>query len=452
MTVTDFTFPQSGDADYFQNFGTWLGRSNITDYVEEGMSVSISDASAPEITITEGKAFLSEAQNTISANSETRLTLDYCIIRPQTTIGSSENLTDGQVNYVVLRGNFGSNDSPEYYAYQSEGSVSAEELLIAEVDLTNDTVTERSRDTDISVEEGIFSVNLGVPVYSDSSNAVSGEGNLIYIDGGGSQDSGLYLHDGSSYSKVGLERIAELDDVTGITGLEENSSGNRPTAGTEGRIFFNTTDNTVEYDTGSTWQVIGIDPAQISAGDLGFDPATQTELDNHTATGDAHHSKTTTIDDLTDVDLTDIEVNTQGNLPTGGTSGRFFIARDTQRLYYDNGSSWKLVGVESHDDLGDISTDDHHIRPGAGTNLSEDGNNDYNVVQGAGSGLNADELDGNDAAAFVLAGGDTMSGTLTLNATQAADMSGGSYFSLPSVTSDPAGASAGDMWYRSDLD
>lgn len=52
---------------------------------------------------------------------------------------------------------------------------------------------------------------------------------------------------------------------------------------------------------------------------------------------------------------------------------------------------------------------------------------------------------------FILESGDTMSGTLNLNATLAADMSGGSRLALPDVTSDPS-ANPGDLWYRSDLD
>jgi hypothetical protein len=39
----------------------------------------------------------------------------------------------------------------------------------------------------------------------------------------------------------------------------------------------------------------------IAAADLGFDTATQTELDNHVGTSNAHHSKTTSATDLSDV-------------------------------------------------------------------------------------------------------------------------------------------------------
>lgn len=362
MTVEDFTFPQNGDADFAENFGTWLGRSNVTDYVEEGMDVSISDSTAPEVTVTEGKAFVSEDSATISSNSETRLTLDYVIIRPQTTVTSNEGLTDGDVNYVYLRPNLDTNDSPEYVSFTATADADPNDLLIAEVDLVNNDVSARNRDVDMVAGELLVGVNLGIPVYSELSNAQSGQGNLVYIDGNGSDSAGMYIHDGSNYKKVGIDQLDDLSDVNGVTALQEDSSGNRPSAGTEGRIFFNTSDNTVEYDTGSQWNVLGADPAGIQPGDLGFDPATQTELDNHASSGSVHHSKTNTLDELTDSDIDGIVTETQTNRPQAGDSGRLFFATDTNRLYYDNGSNWRLIGAGSHDDLNGISSNDHHSR------------------------------------------------------------------------------------------
>lgn len=68
-------------------------------------------------------------------------------------------------------------------------------------------------------------------------------------------------------------------------------------------------------------------------------------------------------------------------------------------------------------------------------------------AQGHVTNIGTTDFDGR----FVNTSGDTMSGTLNLNATLAADMSGSSRFSLPGVTTDPT-ANAGDMWYRTDLD
>lgn len=59
--------------------------------------------------------------------------------------------------------------------------------------------------------------------------------------------------------------------------------------------------------------------------------------------------------------------------------------------------------VEAHESKGNPHSDsaslsDLHDRPSAGTNLTEDANNNFNVEQGDGSGLDADTVDGKDAS------------------------------------------------------
>lgn len=398
MTVVDFTFPQQGDNDYSENFGTWLGRSNITDYVEEGMTFTV-DYGVPEVTISQGKAFISTPDATISANSETRLTLDYCIIKPSTTV----SLTDSDINHIYLTPNVGTNDSPSFDAFTNEANASSDALKIGEIDTTNDTKDESfNRAPNTAFDTGSFGVALNIPVYDLTSEASGAEGDVIWITGDDSDTAGFYVHNGNSFNQADLDEINELNDVTGVTALIEDSSANRPAAGTEGRIFFNTTDNSVEYDSGASWVTLGQDPAQIGAGDLGFDPATQSELDSHDSDGDAHHSKTVALDELNDSDLNDINVDLESNRPTAGTSGRFFLARDTQKIFYDNGSSWVLLGVANHNDLLDISSDDHHVRPTAGDGLTDSSNTfNVDVSQFAGAGLQddgADNLQHNDTS------------------------------------------------------
>jgi len=64
--------------------------------------------------------------------------------------------------------------------------------------------------------------------------------------------------------------------------------------------------------------------------------------------------------------------------------------------------SWSDVSLSktdvSHTDLQNVTSNDHHSRPSAGSNLSEDGSNNFNVVQGSGSGLDADTVDGFEAS------------------------------------------------------
>jgi hypothetical protein len=287
MTVVDFTFPQSGDNDYSENFGTWLGRSAITDYIEEGMTFTV-DYTVPEVTISQGKAFVEIPEKTISANSETRLSLDYVIIKPSKTI----SLSDNAVNFIYLNPNIGSNDSPSFNAYTNETNAASNSLKIGEIDTSSNTKDENfSRSPDSTFNTGSFSFVLNIPVYDDTSNAEGGQGNVIYVTGNGSESSGIYIDTGAGFKKSGIDTITELNDVDGVTALIEDSATNRPSPGTEGRIFFDTTNHKVEYDTGGSWTVLGQDPANIGSGDLGFDTATQNELDSHSSTNDAHHSR-----------------------------------------------------------------------------------------------------------------------------------------------------------------
>lgn len=57
---------------------------------------------------------------------------------------------------------------------------------------------------------------LGLPVYSDSSNAPQTQGNVISVDGSGSQTAGLYSHNGSSYVKAGKTQEKVEDIVAGL--------------------------------------------------------------------------------------------------------------------------------------------------------------------------------------------------------------------------------------------
>jgi hypothetical protein len=57
---------------------------------------------------------------------------------------------------------------------------------------------------------------LGIPIYSDSTNAPQTEGNVIVVDGSGSKSAGLYSHDGSSYIKAGNTEEKIEDIVVGL--------------------------------------------------------------------------------------------------------------------------------------------------------------------------------------------------------------------------------------------
>lgn len=66
---------------------------------------------------------------------------------------------------------------------------------------------------------------LGIPIYSNSTDAPQSEGNIVAIDGSSSQSAGLYSHDGSSYIKAGNTEEKIEDIVAGlITGGDKVST------------------------------------------------------------------------------------------------------------------------------------------------------------------------------------------------------------------------------------
>jgi hypothetical protein len=71
---------------------------------------------------------------------------------------------------------------------------------------------------------------------------------------------------------------------------------------------------------------------------------------------DAHHAKTTELDELTDSDAVDIIVDTNSNLPAAGTADRIAFVYDTQEILRDDGENWQVVGDVSSGGA-DISDD-----------------------------------------------------------------------------------------------
>jgi len=62
------------------------------------------------------------------------------------------------------------------------------------------------------------------------------------------------------------------------------------------------------------------------------------------------------------LDILDVDVvlrDTLANRPAAGTSGRIFIATDTNELYHDDGTSWNKLLSLNHSDLNNLSADDH---------------------------------------------------------------------------------------------
>jgi hypothetical protein len=470
MTVVDNVFPQSGDADFAENFATWLGRGNISSYVETGLNLTVDYASSPPtVDISEGKSYIILDQSTISSNNETRLNLDYAI-----TTGAVSGLAVNEAednNLLYLNPNIGVNDSPSFEVETSTGNAGANWLLIGVIDTVSDTTETRNRNPDADFGSLTSRNSFSLPVYSELSAADSSEASVVFIDGNGSDKQGVYVDNGTEFITVGVRQISELTDVTGVDSIDANSGSNRPAAGTAGRVFIDTSGNSIQFDTGSAWVDIGTNPSNIGAGDLGFNTATQSELDTHISETDAHHSPPTAGDGLQDQSNTfniepadfsgrflsddgsdNLEVNI-GNGLAGDGSNNIELVSDSVTV--SAGDGLKNGGVVS---LGESTTLNVEPNEFAGSGLTDDGadnlelvNNSISVLSGnglksggevslgssvtldiepadfAGSGLTDDGNDSlqltNDAITVStgsnLSGGGTVAlgGSVTLNAT-----------------------------------
>jgi len=369
--VTQNSFPQSGDKGFAEDFAAHVGHSNLSDYVETGLEFQNVDYSNLTADVTTGKAFVLKDESS-KGNGESVLHALYALHVPSETIP----LSSSTVNYVYLDGNVGSNDSPLINVYTNDANASSDELLLGEIDTSSNSQSLKNRNPDIEVGRFRSFLDLGIPIYGEVRKAESGEGNIIYITGDSSDTQGLWYYTKSGWKYSGIQSLRD-DDVDGVTGLIEDSSSNRPTASKEGRIFFETDTQSVYYDDGNSWIRLSLDASKISPSDLGFDPATQTELNQHEGTADAHHSKTVSLDELDDSDASDIIIDNESNRPSAGSSGTVFISSNTGIIQYDSGSSWKNIGVTSHSQLSGVNTDDHHTKT---TSLEEIADSDASEI------------------------------------------------------------------------
>jgi|Deesub1362A_J573_1020465.scaffolds.fasta_scaffold00761_33 hypothetical protein len=82
------------------------------------------------------------------------------------------------------------------------------------------------------------------------------------------------------------------------------------------------------------------------------DALRKTELDSHAADGSAHHTKTTSVAELTDHDLANheslgirkITFDIAANKPASGATTELFVETDTTIIYRGTGTGWEEIG------------------------------------------------------------------------------------------------------------
>jgi len=129
---------------------------------------------------------------------------------------------------------------------------------------------------------------------------------------------------------------------SGVPEILADLEANLPAAGTASRLFVATDTLKLFKDNGTAWDLVATNPGNIGATDLGFDPATQAELDAYI---ESLKSYVDTDKVKNSGNTPEILANTEANIPVAATVGRLFIATDTLKLFRDNGTAWNLVAT-----------------------------------------------------------------------------------------------------------
>lgn len=164
-TLAGYAFPQFNDYDDPQNFAFHLGQSNLSDFVEYGLSIT-PDHGNEQFDLGEGKAYVQQASAAGDASAETRHRLNYGV-HVDATAGIDFATTSG-VNYVWIDANVDEQDSPQIVVETNDAAPSDASLKIGTIDAANDTATEINREpsggfrTPFSVEGPTGALHLNV--------------------------------------------------------------------------------------------------------------------------------------------------------------------------------------------------------------------------------------------------------------------------------------------------
>jgi hypothetical protein len=179
--VVDHVFPQQGDPNDAENFAAWLGRKDLSDYVEFGFTIT-PDFANNQFSISDGKAHIFYAGARQASNfgsPEDRFNLSYYGYLESRSAISLPN-TSG-LNNVYVELNLDTDDNPEIIvnddtttAYSSESA-----LQIAQVDTSSTSVTELNRVPGYGVPSG------AITMWSGSINDIPAGWTLCDGTGGG---------------------------------------------------------------------------------------------------------------------------------------------------------------------------------------------------------------------------------------------------------------------------
>lgn len=216
-----FTFPQSGDNDDAEHFGSLIGQGNISDYVETGLDLQNYNSAGPDIDVTTGKCFILQASETASSSGDTILRTNSVVQVPST---STLALQDSAVNEIYVDPDFGTDDNATVNA--TTGSLPSNSLKIGEVDTTADTVDDDfNREPKITIDT--ITDRNGNTVYDGSQVLAARLDTSTVVEVAGDTMTGTLNMGENNVTEV-LE--LQFDDDSGDGGIwavtEDSSTGN----------------------------------------------------------------------------------------------------------------------------------------------------------------------------------------------------------------------------------
>jgi 3D (Asp-Asp-Asp) domain-containing protein len=186
-----------------------ITESNFNNFAQSSSSSSLT------VSIDAGEAFIFGSWVVTDNSPSTNITLQAGSNNQTVYIGWNKDAAND-----VIIGLYSSFDTTASNSDQKIPLYSFDTDSNGVINVVDERQIGKSQDiTSISAEE-----ELVTPVYQDSTNAPEKEGNISFFDGSGSKSSGLYLYDGSSYTRVANSDEKIEDIVSSLVTSDNNLS------------------------------------------------------------------------------------------------------------------------------------------------------------------------------------------------------------------------------------
>jgi hypothetical protein len=260
-------FPQPDQDADAANFAQWNSTGIAEAYAVRGVELTNPDYSAGTVDVTAGKVRIWKESFEATQKSKVR---EHGTQFMATLDAQTLSLDDTSVNFIYVVPGFqqAGTKTPSFSVTQAQNPPTPESVLIGEVDCPNSTTSERNRFPDgefgdLTTENLDSTVKNLMPSYSGTGNAPAEPGNVIYVDGTGSEEAGVYSYnddqsvwDGpleggakntntqTAVSENGTELVANTADIDFTKNIVATDDG-------DGTVSVNVEGNALGYNTTS---------------------------------------------------------------------------------------------------------------------------------------------------------------------------------------------------------